>query len=95
MDINKISEAVLKQALLDNIFGEETYSEKVSSALIDIITESNKISEKAFASVDKVITDVRMFMDHPDVMEVVSRFDSEERPEFCAELLYSRAEFTK
>jgi len=69
---------------------EENYYRRVWSSIVHIIANSNGISEKAYDAYHAVMEDAESLLRKAEVMEVVDRFESEQkRPEFCAECVYA------
>lgn len=72
---------------------EDNYYRRVWSALVNVITSAEGISEKSFDAYDEVMRDVDGMLRTPEAMEVVGRFEGDGlRPQFCAEHLFSRCE---
>lgn len=78
------------KALSDLLSREYTYTDKVRSELINLITNDRKISEKSFKQYGAVMDEVKELMNtSPQVKELISQFEEKKkRPSFCAETIF-------
>jgi len=76
-------------------FKPKSYSEKVKDAVLGIIMEERKISEKAYDAIDFIQADLKALWERSgeELAEIVGRFEEGGlRVQFCAESIYSRLE---
>jgi hypothetical protein len=67
-----------------------TYTDDVSSSLIDVIMRANSISEKDFKRVNNVMSNVKdLLQNNKEVKDIIAEYDADDkRAEFCAEYIY-------
>jgi hypothetical protein len=67
-----------------------TYSDEVSSSLIDIIMRENGVSEKSFSRVDAIMKNVKeLLTNNKEVKDIIAEYETEnKRSNFCAEYIY-------